>query len=511
MKYYLAIDIGTTNWKAAIYNQVGKLIDIERTPTQTHTDENGYSFYKPDDMWNAVCTLCRQVKTKAGVEISGVSVTSVAEAVIPIDKNGSPAGNIITWFDTRSMKQAEELKKRFGAQKLYAITGLDVNPIFSLLKIMWVRENQPDIYENAYKWLQISDYILFCLSGEFVTDYTLASRTMAFDVKRNEWSKEILDTVNVSVSVFPTVCESGTVIGAISETLSNMTGITKGAKIVVGGNDHPCASIATGVISGNKILDSSGTAESFIYVSKKNAIPDMTYQGQRTCRYLQKDRYALWGGIISSGRSFDWGYETFTSSKAFGISQDLYSYGEILPQLSDVKGIESGLIFYPHLRGAGAPYWNPKISGAFLGIRDYHTSKNMLKAVIEGLSMQAKMIIDMEEKISQTTVDSLCVVGGGSNNRIWQTIKASIIQKKLELCFEPEATSMGAAMLAAIGDGIYKDIEEISEFLAQKNEIIEPEEKLVKKYAPFYEIYAEGYEQLQNFNEKLYDTVKMQQ
>ena len=119
--------------------------------------------------------------------------------------------------------------------------------------------------------------------------------------------------------------------------------------------------------------------------------------------------------------------------------------------------------------------------------------------------MQAKMIVSMEEKVAATTADSLCVVGGSSNNRVWQTIKASVLQKRLELCFEPEATSLGAAMLASIGNGDYKDIEEVSGFLAQKNEIIEPDDQLVKIYAPWYEIYAEGYERLKEFNEKLYD------
>ena len=387
MKYYLAIDVGTTNWKAAIYNQAGNLIGIERTPTQTHIDEYGYSYYDPNDMWNAICEICRRVTAKAGVLISGVSVTSIAEAVVPVDRNGKPVGDVITWFDTRSMNQAQELKRIFGKEKLYEITGLDVNPIFSLPKILWMREKRPDIYAKSYKWLQMSDYILFCLSGAFVTDYTLASRTLAFDIRNNVWSREILQRVDVPMSFFPDVYESGTVIGEISETVAKQTGITKEAKIVVGGNDHPCASIAAGVLSGNKILDSSGTAESFIYVSRKHAVPEMKFSGQRCCRYLQKDRYALWGGIISSGRSFDWGYATFTSSRDFGIGQDAYSYEEILKQLPGVKGIESGLIFYPHLRGAGAPYWNPKASGAFLGVRDFYTSKNMLKAVLEGLSM----------------------------------------------------------------------------------------------------------------------------
>lgn len=505
MKYYLAIDIGTTNWKAAIFDEKGTLCGIERTSTITHTDSQGNRYYNPTEMWQSIQGLTKKVTAKTQRTISGVSVTSIAEAVVPIDKDGNTIGDIITWFDTRSIKQAMWLKDKFTAQKLYSITGLDVNPIFSLPKILWVRENQPDIYQKAYKWLQMTDYILFCLTGEYVTDYTLASRTLAFDVVNNEWSREILDCVNVPVDVFPNVCESGTVIGTINAKISDITGITVGAKVAVGGNDHPCASIAAGAINGDKILDSSGTAESYIYISRKNAVPQMTFKGQRTCRYLQKDRYALWGGIISSGRSFDWAYEMFTSSECFGIKQDKYTYEQVLEQISDVKGIESGLIFYPHLRGAGAPHWNPKISGSFIGLRDTHTAKNMLRSVIEGLCMQGRMIAEMEQNLAGVNVNSLCVVGGSSKNKQWQTIKASVINKDIELCHESEATALGAAMLAAIGDGEYKNIEQASEVIAQKNEVIHPDEKMVKKYDVLYNMYCEGYERLKEFNEHIYD------
>lgn len=234
----------------------------------------------------------------------------------------------------------------------------------------------------------------------------------------------------------------------------------------------------------------------------------MEFRGQRTCRYLEKDRYALWGGIISSGGTFNWAYDTFVSSRAFGVEQKPYTYEEILGQLREVTGIESGLFFYPHLRGAGAPYWNPKITGSFLGIRDIHTSRHMLRAVLEGLSMQAKMIVDMEEKLAGKKVDTLCVVGGGSHNILWQTIKASVLQKPVELCYEAEATALGAAMLAAVGDGVYGDISQASGKLAAGNRLVEPDEGLVKRYRGLYELYREGYEQMETFSERIYDEVR---
>lgn len=505
MKYYLAIDVGTTNWKAAVYDEKGTLIEIERTATKTHIDNSGYSYYNPTEIWDNIKTLCKNVISKSGCTISAVSVTSIAEAVVGIDKNGKTLGDIIAWFDTRSIQESEYLKDKFTTKKLYEITGLDVNPIFSLPKVLWIRKHWPDIYQNTHKWLQMGDYILFCLTGECVTDYTFASRTLAFDVVKNEWSQEILNNVDVPVEMFPTICESGTVIGEINEETAQSTGISKGAKVVVGGNDHPCASIAAGAIKGDKILDSSGTAESFIYISNKYAVPNMTFEGQRTCRYLQKDRYALWGGIICSARSFDWAYEALVSSECFGVKQDNYNYAQILEQLENEKGVEKGLLFYPHLRGAGAPYWNPKSSGSFVGIRDTHTAKNMLRSVLEGLSMQARMIVDMEEKLAGVNVKSLCVVGGSSQNKLWQTIKASVTKKDIELCFEPEATSQGTAMLAAIGDGCYKNIEEVSDVLSSKNIIIHPDEKMIPIYDEIYQVYKEGYDEMCNLNTKLYN------
>lgn len=508
MKNYLAIDIGTTNWKAAVFNEEGILIDIERTPTKTHQDAAGNSFYDPTELWNEVSLLARSVTKRVGGIISAVSVTSMAEAVVAIDENKETVGDIIAWFDNRSFKEAQWMKDTFGVDRLYEITGLDVNPIFSLPKILWVKKNQPEIYEKAIMWLQMSDFILFKLSGEFVTDYTLASRTLAFDVCENGWSKEIMDGADVPISVMPEVHESGSVIGSVSKSVSEETGITVGAKIVVGGNDHPCASIPAGVIAGDKILDSSGTAESFIYVSKKGEKPNMKFAGQRTCRYLQKDRYALWGGIICSGRSCDWAYETFVSSGAFGISQEEYSYDTILSAVEKAKGVEKGLIFLPHLRGAGAPHWNPKISGSFLGVRDNVTAPDMIKAVFEGLAMQARMIAEMEEELAGVKVKSLCVVGGSSKNGVWQQIKADVTNKIIEISDQSEATALGAAMLAAIGDGVYSGIEEVTEMLAKQNKIIMPNSERVEMYEKHYQIFKKAYLALEDVNEEIFKVLK---
>ncbi len=228
---------------------------------------------------------------------------------------------------------------------IYSITGLDPTNI-SLCKMLWMKENHPNIYDKSVKWLQMTDYIIYKLTGTVATDYTLASRTLAFDVVKNVWSNEILDAVGVDKGLLPDIVESGTVVGKVLQSVSEDTGLSTSIPVVMGGNDHPCAALPAGVLNGNKILDSSGTAESIILISKPNQKPNMVFEGQRTCRFLDKSRLALWGGIISSGASFEWTYRTLVSSKEWDVKQDEYDYKFILDQVKDIPAGANGLLFY---------------------------------------------------------------------------------------------------------------------------------------------------------------------
>ncbi|MDR2888749.1 MAG: hypothetical protein LBV33_02790, partial [Lachnospiraceae bacterium] len=294
-KYYLAFDVGTTNWKAAIYDEQGRQQDIERCATITHTDADGHSYYDPYELWDCLKAIAQKVIGRNPFPISAISVASLAEAIVPIDRDGNPAGQIITWYDTRSVAEAKEYVSMFGAEYTFSVTGLDVNPIFSIPKIMWIRKHKPAVYEAAVKWLQLHDYVLFRLCGEIVTDYTMACRTLAFDVMKNDWSDELLHRLEIDRDVFPRIVESGTVVGTVLPLVGSELGLSGAPKVVVGGHDHPCASIVTGAVQDAKVLDSSGTAEAYLYISAKGARPEMTFKGQRTARYLEKDRYVLWG------------------------------------------------------------------------------------------------------------------------------------------------------------------------------------------------------------------------
>lgn len=505
MALLLGIDVGTTNWKAAVFDESGKLVCIKKTPTITRYDEKGWGYYDPDEMWNNVSSVIRQAVECCGREnIGAVSVTSMAESVVPIDRDGNTYYPVIAWFDTRSRKEAKEIIDTVGKQKIFEITGLDPNPIFPVPKIMWIRKNDPDAYKKAFKWLQMSDFINFKLSGEYVTDYTLASRTLAFDINNNEWSDKIIDAVNIPEHMLPSIVESGKVIGRVNKKASESTGIPEGVPVVMGGHDHPCATIPSGALLGRKILDSSGTAESFLFVSGKGEKVPKENKGQRVCRHLDPSRYVLWGGIIASGISVDWGFKRFASVDEWGFEKIEYTYASLEGKIEKVSPGSNGAMYLPHLRGSGAPYWDPRAKGAFIGLKSTHTSIDLMRALFEGLSFQARMIVEMEEHVAGCKTESLCAVGGGTKIKLWQQIKADITGKVIEVLEDEDATVLGAALLAGIGIGVYKDMEEASKVATSRgSKRIDPDPQNRELYDKLYDIYCGAYDALIEINSRL--------
>ena len=296
MAILIGIDIGTTSWKAAAFRFNGEMVAIQKTPTVTQNYAKGQNFYDPQQLWRDTSEIIKKVIESCDKEeIAGISVSSMAESVVPINSSGETCFPIIPWFDTRSIQEANKANSLIGRQRLFELTGLDPNPVFSLLKIAWIKQNFPDIYRQATKWLQMADYIYMKLCGVQVTDHSLATRTMAYDLKKGSWSEEILSAMDIPVTVFPEIIMSGTCIGKVNKAASLATGLPEGTPVVVGGNDHPCATIPAGVLSGKKILNSSGTAESFLYLTEKQDHLLSEYRGQRVCSYLDPNMYVVWG------------------------------------------------------------------------------------------------------------------------------------------------------------------------------------------------------------------------
>jgi len=500
MELLLGIDIGTTHCKAGVYNKKGGKVILKKVKTETHINKKDWSWYEADEIWLAVTKLLQEIfKHINPRKIIACSIASMGESGVPIDKKGNATYPIIAWFDQRSLPQAKKLKKILGIDKVFKISGLEINPIFSVPKIMWIKKNAPEAYIRTMKWLSMTDYIIFKLTGEIISNYSIASRTMALDVTRKVWSEELLDAVSVNSNLFPDLKASGVVVGKVNENAAKETGLLSGTLIVNGGHDHFCGSLASGILLGNRVLDSSGTAESISVVLKQKTPPTNKYCGFRIGRYLDPELIYAVGGIIASGGAVDWLKDRIASLSDWDKSSKL-SYEIIIRKTQETPLGERGLLFLPHLRGGGAPNWDSTSRGVLIGLRTSHTSPEIFRALIEGLCFEVKGILEEIKEIIGHPIEIMTTIGGGTKNKFWQQTKANITGITVEIPDIEEATAMGAALLAGIGAGVHKDMLSASKLTYRVKKRYYPNKEANEYYKEIYQTYSKLYPVLKNIN-----------
>lgn len=500
---FLAIDIGTTNWKAVVFSEQCRPVYSAKRPAVTIPGQDGLQYYDPQGVWQAVVDMIGEIAANHDLNaLTAVSVTSMGEAVVPLDEAGAPVFPIIPWFDARSVEQAQQVRCAVGDDRVFSITGAEAGAIFSVPKMLWMRQHHPDVFGKARKWLQMTDYINYRLCGRIVTDPSMACRTLAFDLAGCRWSPEILEPLGLGRELFPEVLASGTVLGSVSGAAAKQTGLPKGLTVVLGGHDHPVASIAGCAFQNNEVFDSSGTAEPFLHVSRRGEKLPAQRLGQRCTRHPSPDRFINWGGIVSSGVCVDWAVRCFVSHHDFTAAQAAGSYDELFGAARGLEPGSDGLMFHPALRGSGAPKWDARSKGALLGLTSEHTDMHILRAVLEGLCYQAKRILLMHEQLAGCPIDTIKCMGGGARISLWQQIKADVTGCAVRVGQVNEATPMGAAMLCA--SALYGEpLEKIAREMQPEYKTFEPDPQRTRQYEEYFRIYLLSCEALEETNHLL--------
>lgn len=495
----MGIDVGTTHIKAAVFDVGGRQEALAVKENNAHYEDNGFSYYDPVDIksrvFEAIADTIRKIE--GPFEILGVSVASMSEAGLPLDRHGEPLYPIITWFDTRTEPQVDWWKSIIDPYEIYEETGLILQTKYSLNKILWLKENCRDIFDRMAHWLCVEDYILYCLSGAMSTDYSVAYRTMAMNIKTGQWSEKLLDISGVRKEVFPSIYKSGTVVGKVTEEASKVCLLKEGTPVVTGGHDHPCAALALGVTEEGDILDSMGTAELLMAVKDELVINKENYtHGFGVGRYVVGDKFYTAGGIHSSGGSIEWFMDKFMEGKG--------SYDSI-NKLSEVMNCKpSGIFYVPHLIGSGAPHKDGMARGAFLGLRFEHSVQDMLKSIYEGTSYEFRMMYEALIRLSSINVKKFMVGGGSTRNARWMEVKANILGMELTIPEVMEPSAMGAALLAGIGVGVYKDAKDAVSRLNMKERVVRYDKDLNLKYDYLYRNgYVDTYNILKPINDIL--------
>jgi xylulokinase len=493
----IGADVGTTNIKVVAFDRSGTAVEGASSPTPTHFPKPGRAHYDPEELWNSFTATLRQVteKLEDPGRVASIAVASMGEAAVPLDSGGEPTHDIIAWFDGRTGPQAERLGRVVGQDRLFGLTGLSLQPIFGLCKLLWLKENEPDAYSRTATWLNVADYVAFRLCGVTATDYSLASRTLALDLHGLRWADELLEEVGISPDLFAPLRGGGSFLGPVSPDAASASGLPESAGVASGGHDHVCGALAVGVTQKGTMLNSLGTAEAiFLPLERPLTDPQVGHQGYTQGAHVA-GQYYVFGGQYTSGASVEWLREALG-----GVD-----YDTLIAEAEEVPPGSLGAFFLPHLRLANPPYDDPAARGAFVGLNTDVKRGALFRAILEGLAYDSRN--SLEPLLDHSGIDELraiYAIGGGTQNRLLMRVKATVSNQAITVVGVEEATSLGAAILGGIGAGVYADVPSALEELRYAESRVEPIQEEVSFYdAAFRRVYGRIYASLRGVHHEI--------
>lgn len=513
MEYLAGIDLGSTTLKAVIYDRSGNVVASASRPTeQFHPDAEHpeWTVWLPDQIWGGSAAAMKEAVARLDDprKVRAVAVTGMGMDGVPVDENGGWLYPFISWHCPRTQPQFDWWAREITAEKTFAIGGNTLWSFSTALRLLWMAEHEPDVLGRTHKWLLIEDYVNMMLCGRLATDYTMASCTLLFDQRALDWSDELLGLSGIDRRLLADAHPSGTPLGEVTPAAAEATGLAAGTPVVLGGHDYLCGALPVGAIRPGVVLDVSGTWE---IVLASTGEPVLTPQAQRTGvtveAHVARDLYAIWGGAVSSDM-LEWyrrefGFEAKArAQQSGGVDWDL-----LMAEAAAAPPGAHGVMFLPHLSGAGCPAVDPRSLGGFAGLSNRTTRGDMLRAVVEGLDYQfvdmlKTMVCDLKVPFSR-----LVVVGGAVKNRFWMQNKADmaggLFGCLLEVPQVEEATPLGAAMLAGIGAGVYRDEEDAYEHVCKPGVVYEPDPAATRTYAELFSIYQQLYPALKPLSHRL--------
>ena len=498
----LGIDLGTTSTKAVAYDVRGRMVATASMPTITHYPRPLWAYFEPEELWEAAASTVRSVVEQIGdaARIESVAVASFAEAGVPIDANGQPTYYTIAWFDRRTIPQADWLLEHIGEQRLFERSGLALQPIFTLCKLLWMKENEPEAWARTRGWLMADNYIAWRLGGAPASDYSQAARTLAFDLRNLSWDTDLVERAGLDPAILPPVMPAGAAIGTVSAEGAAATGLRPGTVVGLGGHDHVCGAFAAGVTEHGTVLDSMGTAEAlFVALDAPIWEPDFGATGYTQGAHVAAGKYYEFGGLYTSGASVDW----IRSITGREDRRALAGTAAAIPPGSN------GATFMPHLRLSSPPNIDSKSRGAFLGLTTDIDQATLVRAVFEGIAYEARLSLEpLIGFAGDTALPEITVIGGGSRNELLLEIKASVIDRPHHVLRIHEATALGAALLGGQAAGIYRDADDVHATVEIDRFTVEPNPEATTFYEAFYQsVYKHLYPTLKSLNHTIYDQV----
>ena len=499
--YLLGIDIGTSACKAALFDRKGQVLAAANGEYPVYYPEEGWAEQNPEEWWSAVCEAVWQVIREAGIqpeEIAGVGIDGQSWSAIAIDKGGKVLTNTPIWMDTRAQSICDRLNEEIGEEEIFRIAGNSLQPSYTTAKILWYKENLPEVYSKIYKILQSNSYIAFKLTGQISQDLSQGYGLHCFDMRTGQWDEEMCKKMGIPRDFLPEIVPSDRIIGTVTKKAAEESGLAEGTPVAAGGLDAACGTLGAGVIYPGETQEQGGQAGGMsICIEKYQADPRLILGF-----HVIPGKWLLQGGTTGGGGVMRWFEREFADYERLIKEQTGISSLDQLNEIAEkVKPGCDGLVFLPYMAGERSPIWNPHAKGVFYGLDFSKTKGHMVRACMEGVAFSLRHNLETAEKAG-AKAEILRAMGGSANSLLWTQIKSDITGKTMAVPASDTATTLGAALLAGVGTGFYKDYEEA---VAQTVKVTrkhqpDPEKKAV--YDKNYETYLELYRSLSGLMKK---------
>ena len=492
MSNYMGVDIGTSGCKAAVFDKNGRQVSISYREYNIITPQPGWAELNPDE----VIEKCFEVITEATSQVEpqavlGLGISCQGEAFTVIDKDGKTLCNALVSSDIRAVEYAQNWSKEFGEEKLYKITGHTAHPMFSLFKLLWLKDNRPEIWGRAEKFLCFEDLLEFRLGLEPAMGWPLAGRTMLFDVVTHQWNSEILDAVGIKPTQLAKPLQSGSIAGNIKPDITRKLGLAKNAFVVTGGHDQPCSALGAGVTESGIAVYATGTVDCITPAFKEAVFTEHLRQNN-LCTYdhVVPGMYATVAFSLTGGNILKWFRDEFGAAE---VDEAKRSGRDAYELLLETAGNEpSNLLVLPYFApSSGTPHFDTQTPGAIIGLRLTTTRGEIIRGLLEGVAMEMRLNLDILEH-SGGVVDELRAIGGGAKSRSWTQLKADVMGKPIAVMDVTEAGCLGVAMLAAAKD-MGRNLVELTDEWVTPLEVITPRKQQSEFYNKQFETYKKLY------------------
>jgi len=443
---YLGLDIGTGGCKAVTFDARGRELASSFREYQVLHPLPDYSEINSDEVISKCFEIITEVNSKTSDPVVSMCISSQGEAFTPIDIHGKTLGNAMVSSDSRARDISSAWSNSFGEAKIYNITGHTPHPLFTLFKILWIKENQPHIWKNASLFLCFEDLFHYRVGLEPKISWPLAGRTMLFDVMKHEWNNEILEKVGLPSGKLAIPAAPGEITGIISLQHGSKLGFKNPVTIIAGGHDQTCAALGAGVIEPGMCMYATGSVECFCPILEKPSFSDELHKNNLCCYdFTIKGRYTSVAYSLTGGNILRWFRDEFGQSEkaeAERSGQNTYSL-----LLDTMPSLPTGLLVLPYLSATGTPYFDTLAKGAIIGLQLTTTRGEIIKALLEGVALEMKLNLQLMEE-SGMKIDTFIATGGGTRNKHWTQMKADVLNKRIIVRNITEAGCYGAAMLA---------------------------------------------------------------